>query len=139
MKIMKIYSTNYFNTLIEAAADTKVVKGTIPPSKSNKTVAERQYELIASAPYQYTSDDIIFQVYAERRDLTPDEYPEARAVFFSRGQACLRASPLTKTYGYGIHSNSEGRIALYGMETAIYQKFVADDNTAKVKAMRSTR
>ncbi len=129
MKIMKIHSTNYFNTLIEAAADTKVVKGTIPPSKSNKTVAERQYELIASAPYQYTSDDIIFQVYAERRDLTPDEYPEARAVFFS----------LTKTYGYGIHSNSEGRIALYGMETAIYQKFVADDNTAKVKAMRSTR
>jgi len=83
MKIMKIHSTNYFNTLIEAAADTKVVKGTIPPSKSNKTVAERQYELIASAPYQYTSDDIIFQVYAERRDLTPDEYPEARAVFFS--------------------------------------------------------
>ncbi|WP_312716562.1 DUF6157 family protein [Sphingobacterium multivorum] len=139
MKIMKIHSTNYFNTLIEAAADTKVVKGTIPPSKSNKTVAERQYELIASAPYQYTSDDIIFQVYAERRDLTPDESPEARAVFFSRGQACLRASPLTKTYVYGIHSNSEGRIALYGMETAIYQKFVADDNTAKVKAMRSTR
>ncbi len=129
MKIMKIHSTNYFNTLIEAAADTKVVKGTIPPSKSNKTVAKRQYELIASAPYQYTSDDIIFQVYAERRDLTPDEYPEA----------CLRASPLTKTYGYGIHSNSEGKIALYGMETAIYQKFVADDNTAKVKAMRSTR
>lgn len=138
MKIMKTHSTNYFNTLIEAAADTKVVKGTIPPSKSNKTVAERQYELIASAPYQYTSDDIIFQVYAERRDLTPDEYPEARADFFSRGQACLRASPLTKTYGYGIHSNSEGKIALYGMETAIYQKFVADDNTAKVKAMRST-
>ncbi|MGJ1316743.1 DUF6157 family protein, partial [Sphingobacterium multivorum] len=62
MKIMKTHSTNYFNTLIEAAADTKVVKGTIPPSKSNKTVAERQYELIASAPYQYTSDDIIFQV-----------------------------------------------------------------------------
>ncbi len=139
MKIMKIHSTNYFNTLIEAAADTKVVKGTIPPSKSNKTVAERQYELIASAPYQYTSDDIIFQVYAERRDLTPDEYPEARTVFFSRGQACLRASPLTKTYGYGIHSNSEGKVALYGMETAIYQQFVADDNTTKVKAMKSAR
>ncbi|MGE8427793.1 MAG: DUF6157 family protein [Sphingobacterium sp.] len=136
---MKSHSTNYFNTLIEAAADTKVVKGTIPPSKPNKTVAERQYELIASAPYRYTSDDIIFQVYAERRDLTPDEYAEARAVFFSRGQACLRASPLTKTYGYGIHSNSEGKVALYGMETATYQKFVADDNTKKVKAMRSTR
>jgi len=139
MKIMKTHSTNYFNTLIEAAADTKVVKGTIPPSKPNKTVAERQYELIVSAPYQYTSDDIIFQVYAERKDLTPDEYAEARAVFFSRGQACLRASPLTKTYGYGIHSNSEGKVALYGMETATYQKFVADDNTKKVKAMRSTR
>jgi hypothetical protein len=136
---MKTHSTNYFNTLIETAADTKVVKGTIPPSKRNKTVAERQYELIAAAPYQYTSDDIIFRVYAERRDLMPDEYPEARTVFFSRGQACLRASPLTKTYGYGIHSNSEGKVALYGMETATYQKFVADDNTTKVKAMKSAR
>ncbi|MGE8298534.1 DUF6157 family protein [Sphingobacterium paramultivorum] len=136
---MKTHSTNYFNTLIEAATDTKVVKGTIPPSKRHKTVAERQYELIAAAPYQYTSDDIIFQVYAERRDLTPDEYPEARTVFFSKGQACLRASPLTKTYGYGIHSNSEGKVALYGMETAIYRKFVADENTTKVKAMKSAR
>lgn len=95
--------------------------------------------MIAAASYQYTSDDIIFQVYAERRNLTPDEYPEARTVFFSKGQACLRASPLTKTYGYGIHSNSEGKVALCGMETAIYRKFVADENTTKVKAMKSAR
>ncbi|WP_426791395.1 DUF6157 family protein [Sphingobacterium sp. WOUb80] len=136
---MKTHSTNYFNTLIMTATDTKVVKGTVPPSKHNKTVAERQYELIVSAPYQYTSDDIIFQVYAERKDLMPDEYPLARTVFFSRGQACLRASPLTKTYGYGVHSNSEGKVALYGMETEEYQKFVKDGNTKKVKAMKSSK
>ncbi len=136
---MKTHSTNYFNTLIETATDTKVAKGTVPPSKGNKTIAERQYELIASAPYQYTSDDIIFQVYAERKDLTPDEYPAARTVFFSRGQACLRASPLAKNYGYGIHSNSEGKVALYGVETDEYQKFVKDDNTKKVKAMKSSK
>jgi len=136
---MKTHSTIYFNTLIETATDTKVVKGTVPPAKRNKTVAERQYELIAAAPYQYTSDDIIFQIYAERKGLTPNEYPEARTAFFSKGQACLRASPLTKTYGFGIHSNSEGKVALYGMETDEYQKFREDANTKKVKAMKSSK
>lgn len=67
------------------------------------------------------------------------EYEQARAQFFSKGQACLRASPLTKTYGFGIHSNAEGKVALYGMETAAYEKLWADPNVKKVKAMRSSR
>jgi hypothetical protein len=136
---MKLHSTNYFDTFIEVAEDTKVDCGTKPPSKESKTVAEMQYELLSKNPYEYTSDDVFFQIYAERNDLTEAEYEKAREQFFSKGQPCFRASPLTKTYGFGIHSNSEGRIALFGMETQEYQDFLADKNIKKIKAMKSNK
>ncbi len=98
-----------------------------------------QYDLISKHPYKYTSDDIFFQVYADKNDLTKAEYKQAREQFFSKGQPCFRASPLTKTYGFGVHSDSNGKIALYGMETEEYQKFLTDTKIKKVKAMRSTK
>lgn len=136
---MKIHSTNYFETFIEVAEDTKADFGTIPPAKEKKTVAEMQYELIAKKPYKFSSDDIFFQVFAERNDLTKAEYEKAREQFFSKGQPCFRASPLTKTYGFGIHSDKNGKVALFGMESNEYQIFLADKNIKKVKAMKSSK
>ena len=63
-----------------------------------------QYDLIANNLYKFTSDDIFFQVFAERNDLIKVAYKQAREAFFPKGQPCFRASPLTKTYGYGVHS-----------------------------------
>lgn len=136
---MKIHTTNYFDTFIEVAGDTKVDVGTKPPTKYKKTIAEMQYGLIAKNPYKFTSDDVLFQVYADRNDLTNIEYKQAREQFFSIGRPCFRASPLTKIYGFGVHSNSNGKIAIYGMETVEYQKFVADTKIKKVKAMKSSK
>jgi hypothetical protein len=136
---MKVHTTNYFDTLIEVAEDSKADCGTPPPIKDKKTVAEMQYELIARNPYKYTSDDVFFQVFADRNDLTKTEYKQAREQFFSKGQPCFRASPLTKTYGFGLHSNSEGKVAIFGMETDDYQKFVSDTKIKKVKAMKSSK
>ncbi len=136
---MKIHSTNYFNTFIEVAEDSQAQNGTKPPSKDKRTVAEMQYEMIAKSPYKFTSDDIFFQVYADRKELTKAEYKQAREQFFSKGQPCFRASPLTKTYGFGIHSDNSWRVALYGMETEDYQKFVEDIEVKKVKAMKSRK
>lgn len=136
---MKVHSTNYFDTFIEVAEDTKAECGTIPPAKEKKTVAEMQYELIAKNPYKLTSDDIFFQVFAERNDLTKAEYQKARELFFSKGQPCFRASPLTKTYGFGIHNDNNGMVALFGMESNEYQKLLADKKIKKVKAMKSSR
>ncbi len=136
---MKIHTTNYYDTFIEVAEDTKASSGLIPPSKEKKTVAEMQYELIAHHPYKYTSDDVFFQIFAERKDLLAEEYVKARADFFSKGQPCFRASPLTKTYGFGIHSDSEGRVALYGIESEGYQNFLDDSSVKKVKAMKSSK
>lgn len=137
---MKIHTTNYFDTFIEVAEDTKANSGNPPPSRGeNKTIAELQYEMMVNNPYKYHSDDIIFQVYARRNDLPKSTHKQEREVFFSKGQACLRTSPLAKTYGFGIHSDQEGKVALYGMETVEYQKLLSDRKVKKVKAMRSSR
>lgn len=135
---MKVHTTNYENTFIQIAADCPATKGEIPPLKGEtKTAANIQFELIRKNPYKYTSDDILFQVFAERNDLTKSEYKEARERFFSKGQACFRASPLTKRYGWGLHSDREGKVALYGCETDEYKRLSADEKLKVVKAMRS--
>ena len=132
-------TTNYFDTFIEVSDDTKANCGTQPPSKDKKTVAEMQYELIAENPYKHTSDDIFFQIFADKNDLAKAEYKQAREQFFSKGQPCFRASPLTKTYGFGVHCDSNGKVAIYGMETPEYQKLLADKSIKKLKAMKSTK
>lgn len=137
---MKQHSTNYYDTFIEAAEDTKVTAGTKPPSKGDKkTVAAMQFDRITKHPYKYTSDDVLFQVFADRNDLTKSEHQKAREDFFSKGQPCFRASPLTKTYGFGVHCDNQGKIAIFGMETTEYQKYLADPKIKKIKAMKSSR
>ncbi|EPR69927.1 DUF6157 family protein [Cyclobacterium qasimii] len=137
---MKIHTTNYKNTFIEVADDCPVGIAETPPIKGNKlSVANMQFALLNEAPYKFTSDEVLFQVYANKNDLIQAEYQEAREQFFSKGQPCFRASPLTKRYGFGIHNNEEGKIALFGIETEEYAKFIADESIEKVKAMRSKR
>ena len=136
---MKIHTTNYFDTFIEVAEDTKTDCGIKPPTKDKKTVAEMQFDLVTKNPYKYTSDDIFFQVFADRNDLTKAEYKHAREQFFSKGQPCFRASPLTKTYGFGVHNDNNGKVAIYGMETDVYQKILSDNKIKKVKAMKSNK
>ena len=134
---MKAHSTNYYDTFIEVAQDTRANCGVRPLLKEKKTSALAQYELIAEHPYQFSSDDVLFQVFAQRNEVTQPEYQEARKLFFSKGQPCLRASPLTKTYGFGIHNTKKGKVALYGMETEMYHEFLSDSKIKKVKAMKS--
>lgn len=137
---MKVHTTNYSDTFIEVADDCPTDVGEIPKPKGNsKTVAEMQFELIAKNPYKFTSDDIFFQVYADKNDLTESEYENARQQFFSKGQPCFRASPLTKRYGFGVHSDRNGKVAIFGRETTEYQLFLCDPQTKKVKAMRTSK
>jgi len=137
---MKTHTTNYYNTFIEIAEDCPLDFGEVPLSKKEKkTVAERQYELIAAHPYKLTSDEVVFQIYAEKNEILPEEYEQARAEFFSKGQPCLRASPLGKRYGFGIHYDGEGKMALYGADTDAYKQFLADPEVKKLKAMRTAR
>ena len=118
----KQHTTNYFDTFIEVANECKVLAGQIPEVKNDKkTIASMQFDLLSKHLYEYTSDDILFQVYFDRNDLTKNEYKNAKQQFFSKGQPCFRASPLTKQLGWGVHRDKNGKVALYGIETEKYQ------------------
>ena len=137
---MKQHTTNYFDTFIEIADDCPVKSGEVPPTKGDaKTVANIQFEMISKNPYKFTSDDVLFQVFADRNDLTKAEYKKARTQFFSKGQPCFRASPLTKRYGWGVHSDKDGKIAIFGAETSDYRKLSTAKNLKTVKAMKSSK
>lgn len=135
-----MHSTNYFNTLIEPAEDCPVEASEVPPVKGDKkSVANLQYEMLHGHPYEFTSDDVLFSVVATRKGLADDELDEQRHIYFSKGQPCFRASPLTKRYGWGIHADADGKIALLEVDSAEYHSLLTDGSVTKKKAMRSSK
>lgn len=133
-------STNYFNAFIEIAEDCPATSGELPPIKGEtKSVANLQFDMLHENPYKFTSDDVLYTVFATRKEIPEGEIEEHREIFFAKGQPCFRASPLTKRYGWGIHSNKEGKIAMYGVETKEYKSFAKSKALEVVKAMRSKR
>ena len=133
-----MHTTNYSNTFIEIAEDCPVKAGEIPANKKEeKSIAILQYEMIKNNPYGYTSDDVIFGVFAQKNGIERSEAEKQR--FFSKGQPCMRSSPLTKRYGWGVHSNSECKIAIFPVESEEYRKLKNDRSLQHLKAMRSKR
>lgn len=137
---MKVHTTNYENTLIEIALDCPVAKGEMPPMKGDKkSVANLQFDMLYESPYKYTSDEVLFSTFALRKEFPKSEWNEQRTAFLSKGQPCFRASPLGKRYGFGVHNDANGKIAIFGAETSEYAKLMTDPKVRKVKAMRSNR
>ena len=98
-----------------------------------------EYELLAENPYTYTEEDIAFGVYAALHDIAKASQPAERKKFLSKGHPHLRVSALAKRYGWGIHNNAEGKIALIAVESPEYKQLLDDPQTVKIKAFRSTR
>jgi hypothetical protein len=131
---------NYYDTLIEVADDCPANKGQVPQARGGKkTKALVEYELLTKHPYAYTEEDIAFEVYADLHDIPRAKRPKERESFLSKGHPHLRVSALAKRYGWGIHNNGEGKIALVAVESPEYERLMKDPRTAKVKAFRSTR
>src|SRR5690606_22878949 len=117
-----MHSTNLRDAFIAVAPDCPATGGTAPRQTARPSTAWRLFSLIHERPYQLTSDDALFTVYADKNDIPRRERAAARKAFFARPQACLRASELGKRYGWGIHHDGEARVALHGVETAEYQE-----------------
>ena len=129
-------STNYRETLILTAGDCPRRQGTVPARQGS--VAALQYQLLAKARYRLTSDDLLWRV-ALLRDGSLSDTPEDRERYFASDRACLRASPLVKSYGWGIHHDREGRIALVGCESDDYRRLERDPAVTKLAGLRSRR
>lgn len=132
------HTTNYRNTFIEVSDDCPAEYGAEPPIAENLSIAALHYRLIAEHPYARTSDDVLFETHALRKGIDADD-AAAREEFFSKGQPCLRSSPISKRYGWGTHHDAEGRVALYARESDEYTALAADPTLTHKKAMRSSR
>lgn len=135
-----MHTTNYHDTFIEVAEDCPVSIAEPPPRKEGKaTVANIEYDTISAQPYRHTSDDVVFNVYATRNDFADADLTAQRDAFFSKGRPCLRSSALAKRYGWGIHSDAVGRVALVAVESPEYQQLASSATLKHLKAMRSKR
>jgi hypothetical protein len=136
---------NYYNTLIAVADACSQSNAVVPTPRAGKqTVATVQFDLIAENPGGLTQEDVLFETWLLRQEAEPpseEERAELRARFFGRSQACLRASPLPKKYGWGLLFDDAGRVRLCPMESAEYQRIVAGEvlGVQVLKAMRSRR
>lgn len=132
-----MHSANYFDTLIRPAQDCRAETAKQP--ENSESVAGQQYDLMANSAYELTSDDILSQVAAIRNNTDDANYAEFRSAFFSKGQPCFRASPLTKTHGWAIHSDAMGRVSLIDPATAEFEMLENDPGITVVDAMRNRR
>lgn len=112
-----MHSTNYFDTFIVVAPDSKATKGIEPDERAPAT--RQIFEMIHGFPYRYTSDDVIYAAHLRSKGSNA----LGRENFFAKSQACLRSSPLAKKFGWGIHFDEKGRIALYKVESKEYRHF----------------
>lgn len=136
----------YVNTFITVAEDCPVDHGEVPQERGGKkTVAQIQYELLAGTPYGLTQEDVLFETYLRQKHPDLDELDPRRAQlrdeFFATPRACLRASPLPKRHGWGLHFDDHGRVALYPAESDEYRRLGAGaaGGPAVLRALRSSR
>lgn len=121
------------NTFIIISEDCPTVGGRVPPHEDGRpSEARLQYELLSQHPYEYDIEALNFTVHCLRYGKDPVR--ASKAEFLSRPQPCLRTSPLTQTYGWGVHYDWAGRIALYPANSIAYQRLMRDPALMLVRA-----
>lgn len=121
------------NTFILVAEDCPTFDGRVPPLKDGQPCEARlQYALLSQHPYEYDLNALNYAVHCLLADKNPT--PSDRDEFLSRSHPCLRKSPLTQVYGWGVHYDWAGRIALYPANSVAYQRLCRDPALTVVRA-----
>ncbi len=136
-------SMNYYSTFISVADDCPVDVAEVPPAaRGRMTAAQIHLVMARDEAGTYTQEQILFRAHLNAKGLNPSEHPEHGETwekFFSRGQPCLRTSPLAKRYGWGIHFDEAGRVTAVPMQSQAYGRLASDSQARQLKAMRSGR
>ena len=134
---------NYYNTFIAVAPDTSVKVGTVPVAHGEEVYRGPGVRAHSAQPYTYTQEEVQFAVHVQRQSVPPAELRARRVElwneFFSKPLACMRASPLPKSYGWGLHFNEEGKVALVAVESPEYQRLSNNNTIEQTRALRSRR
>ncbi|CAO3404299.1 DUF6157 family protein [Azospirillum sp. 11R-A] len=130
-------STNYIDTFITVSADCKAKAGTVPPKAG--TIGALQLSLLLERPYGLTSEELLLEVHMIRNGIPPADREAARESLFAKPQACLRTSPLVKSYGWGLHHDGTGRVAAHAVESGAYRDLSTRPDLTVVAGMRNGR
>ena len=132
----------YVDTFITVSPDTRATSGIVPrPRAGRDTVAVLQHRLLADSPYTLTQEDVLFSVALLQQGTDPATAAAddpRRAEFFAVPRACLRASPLPRSHGWGLHFDDRGRIRLVAVDSPEYAQLQRAAGTV-LAAMRSSR
>jgi len=132
----------YINTFIAVAQDCRAVTGEVPRDRAaGPTVASTQYTMLAAAPGRWTEEDVLLasSPQVRGRDIDEAELRRLRKEYFNQPRACLRASPLPKSFGWGLHYDAYGRITLHAVDSPEYAQLSSDAWLTQLRAMRSSR
>lgn len=133
----------YVNTFIAVAEDCRATTGEVPPERAGRaTVATIQYDMLVAAPGRWTQDDLQLASSPEvrgRHELASEELQRLRQTYFAQPRGCLRASPLPKSFGWGLHYDAEGRITLHAVDSEEYARLSSDPALDQLRALRSSR
>ena len=127
------------NILIHPAPDCPAQTATRPDmSAQSRSRAVIEYSLLEGSPYGFDHKTFTYLVHqemaAERRKLALDF-----ATFHQKGQPCMRASPLTKRLGWGVHYDAEGKLALLDPQSAGFKRLAATPDLPQKPALRNKR
>jgi hypothetical protein len=114
--------------LIEIASDSTAIRGEVPPDSGiRKTIARTSYEVLVDNPYRFDEREFYHEVHVVRRERT-----DLKLENYS-----IKRLALVKSYGWGIHRNSDGKLALVACESSRYKELQADPRVKKTKAYRN--
>ena len=112
--------------LILVAEDSKVDKAFKPHKSNPKTIARITFEVLIENPYKYTEEELRIEVHVVRRkrkDLKLDSYN-------------IKRSPLLQKYGWGIHRDQDGKLALISVNSDKYNNLKNTIKTVHSYRMR---
>ena len=119
---------NRRNVLIQVAEDCPENKGTKPLSeRMHDTIACIQFDELSKNPYKYNEEEFQKQVHHIRRGKT-----ELNITKYD-----IRRSELSKKWGWGIHINEGGKLALVGCEIEKYKELSNNSLVQKFGAYKA--
>ena len=128
------------NTFIRIAPDCPESAGIEPPVRGGKKPVHLIHlELLRAKPYKLGHEDLIVEGELRREPPGVESKAEIRERLRQKPIPCLRTSALGKRYGWGIHFDEKGKIAVYPAGSAEYRKFAEDPGIEQTVAMRSSR
>lgn len=114
--------------LIEVAEDCPVEHAMEPPDGSpKKTIPRITYEVLINNPYMYTEIELFHEIHLARRNR-----PGLKIESYN-----IKRSRLVQMFGWGIHRNPEGKLALVAMESEKYRTLQI--SIKKTKAYRKSK